>query len=192
MAADLVESSTTLQTLKHDLESFFWVLLWIVLMQVPCSWGLGRRSRFINETMDPRLYGQDQDGGNAKKMFLTHKDSLRKEEFDIPNNTVLHGLLKSLKKIVAARHRLPPDNPNEEAESSYKQGLTYLEDHKKMLKEFRKSLESEWPTKDPAEYQRITVSKSTLAAGQCSSKRSRSTAELDGISLEPSSSKRRG
>jgi len=192
MAADLVESSTTVQTAKHDLESFFWVLLWMVLMQVPCSWSIAERSRFINETMGPRPYGQDENGGKAKKMFLRDDDSLRKGEFDIPNNTALHELLKSLKKIVAARHRLPPDNPNEEAESSYKQGLTYLEDHKKMLKEFRKSLESEWPTKDPAEYQRITASKSTLAAGKCSSKRSRSTAEQDGISLEPSSSKRRG
>ena len=34
MAADLVESSGIKQTFVHDLELFFWVLLWIVLTQV--------------------------------------------------------------------------------------------------------------------------------------------------------------
>jgi len=38
MAAELIKSTNTPQTCAHDLESFFWVLLWIVMAQVETNW----------------------------------------------------------------------------------------------------------------------------------------------------------
>ena len=99
MAVDLVEDPNTLQTLEHDLESFFWVLLWIVLTQVPCSWNIGLRSQFINDTMRPNVYGQS--GGQARKTFLTNPYKLRKTDFDIPHNERLCTFLYKMKDIVA-------------------------------------------------------------------------------------------
>jgi hypothetical protein len=47
MAADFVKRSDIPQTLVHDLESFFWVLLWLVLTKVETNWKGGRLSSFI-------------------------------------------------------------------------------------------------------------------------------------------------
>jgi len=97
MAADLVESPDIRQTLEHDLESFFWVLLWIVLMQVPCSWNISTRSKFIDNTMNPKVY--DRSGGQTKKTFLTADDKLREKDFEIPNNKRLRKLLRAMKTM---------------------------------------------------------------------------------------------
>jgi hypothetical protein len=214
MAADLVECPDTPQTLEHDLESFFWVLLWIILMQVPCTWRIEKRSIFINDTMNPKVYGQS--GGPTKMTFLTNEQKLSQEDFEIPNNERLRSLLEAVKKVVAARHRLPPSRPgdtvydafvrteqktSDEIQREYRKeyakyevGLTFLKDHARMLGTFEAALsaqsEVEWPTNDPAKYQGIMASASTEAACNCGTKRSRSIAEQNGISLPPSSGKR--
>jgi hypothetical protein len=217
MAADLVESPNTLQTLEHDLESFFWVLLWIILTQVPCSWDITIRSKFINDTMRPNVYGQS--GGQAKMTFLT-SDTFR---FEIPNNTTLSELLIALKHTVAARHHPQPSLPGkfwpniakdkkvktqtangeeetktqmelqlEWALTEYHEGLKYLEDHSTMLRQFKEALDDEWPSNDKAVFQGTMAAKSTIQLSNSSSKRSRDVAQRNGTSLlPPSSSKRR-
>jgi hypothetical protein len=204
MAADLVESPNIQQTLEHDLESFFWVLLWIILMQVPCSWNIYTRSGFVDVTMN----------GQTKKTFLT-ADVLHAEDFEIPNNRRLRKFLTAMKTIVAARHRLGPKKPDEDSEynhivdaeaktseedtreySRYTRGLTFLKDHVTMFRAFEIALfgqsDSEWPTNDPAIYQGMVHSTTTDidAVGNSGSKRSRTVAEGNGVFTEPSSSKR--
>jgi hypothetical protein len=217
MAADLVESPDIQQTLEHDLESFFWVLFWIILTQVPCSWNIAIRSKFIEDTINPKVYGQS--GGRAKKTFLTNPFKLLKTDFDIPHNERLHNLLKTMKKLVAARHHPSPrkpenydynpitDDPDTEmtpdqiAEDYKKQyawydrRLTFLKDHGKMRRTFEVALfgpsDSEWPSGDAAIFQGILASRSTIWLGNSGSKRSRTVAEENDIFTEPSSSKRR-
>jgi hypothetical protein len=211
MAVDLMISPNTRQTLEHDLESFFWVLLWIVLKYVPCSWDISRRSDFIYNTMNPKVYGQT--GGYSKKRFLTSDDELRKNDLQIPTNKRLRKLLIRMKTIVAARHRLDPEKSDEDSEDDddidagvktsdemdkehmrYIRGLTFLKDHVMMFRAFKKALrsDSEWPTNDLAMNQGMIHSTTTDAVGKTGSKRSRSLAEQSGIFSEPSSSKRRG
>jgi hypothetical protein len=140
-------------------------------------------------------------------VFLTSRDELRSGQFDIPGNQILHNLLLVLKSTVAARHWLPPLTENEVAnlalsgnrapdlaqeKSDFERRLKLLENHEGMRKIFEKFLAEQWPTDDVAIIQQITASRSTVAVSKASSKRSRSMAERNGISLEPSSSKRRG
>ncbi len=61
MAADLVQRSSIPHTFIHDLESAFWVMLWVVILYMPSSWDIGDRSYFLKETMSPRVY--DNSGG---------------------------------------------------------------------------------------------------------------------------------
>ena len=63
MAADLMGSSDIPQTFVHDLESFFWVMLWIVKTLVPSSWSPSTRSE-IDAIMNPKSCGSE-----AKKLF---------------------------------------------------------------------------------------------------------------------------
>jgi hypothetical protein len=216
MAADLVEDPTIPQKLEHDLESFFWVLFWIILMQVPCSWNTAIRSKFIEDTMNPKVYGQS--GGQAKKTFLTNPFKLLKADFDIPHNESLRDFLRAMKEIVAARHHPPPRNPEDSDSDSitddsdtemtpdqiaedykrqharYDRRLTFLKDHGRMRRTFKVALgpsNQEWPTNDPATYQGIIPTRTTDAVSNCGSKRSRIMAELNGLT-GPSSSKRRG
>ena len=204
MAADLVKSSNTLQTLEHDLESFFWVLLWIILTQVPC-WDIELRSQFINDTMRPNVYGQS--GSQGKITFLT--SNRLQGGFKIPNNTTLPMFLSRVKLTVAARHHLDPSlkkfNPktgdDEKLKSktrdrlkmdltAYHKGLEYLKDHNVMLGQFKDTLHEEWPSNDKAVYQAIIAPKSTIQLSNPGSKWSRSMVEENGtIFFQPSSSK---
>jgi hypothetical protein len=210
MAADLVESPGTRQTFVHDLESFFWVLLWIVLTQVPCNWEIGRRSRFISETMSLKVYGET--GGEAKKIYLRAKENLSEGDIEIPNNTTLRELLKGFMDSVGARHCLPPSKPNpidpaiitgqknindkvDSAYQEYKRGLDYLKDHSLVLRQFEMALDADlrlWPSDDKAVFQQFVPSRSMSWVSNSGSKRARSVAEENGAFTVQSSSKRQG
>jgi hypothetical protein len=212
MAADLVEDPTIPQKLEHDLESFFWVLFWIILMHVPCSWNNAIRSKFIEDTMNPKVYGQS--GGQAKKTFLTNTYKLRKRDFDIPHNERLRTFLHKMKEIVAPRHHPPPDaptttpstptDPNKKTpdletqvenygkeQDEYLRGLKSLQSHDSIRELFEwVDVDQGWPTDDRATYQRRMHSRTADAVSNSGSKRSRDIAEQNGIYLQPSSSKR--
>ncbi len=113
MAADLVKSSDIQHTFIQDLESFFWVLIWIVVTQVKSSWNDRKRTEFLEVTMRPKFFDQNQgkedimssrchteSGGTTKETFLT-STQLTNGKFDIPGNPTLRDLLIALKRIVA-------------------------------------------------------------------------------------------
>ncbi len=56
MAAELVQDPSIPHTLEHDLESVFWVLLWMTLLYMETSWDIGLRSSVLNSTMNPDVY----------------------------------------------------------------------------------------------------------------------------------------
>ena len=99
MAADLVEKLGTAHTLTQDLESVFWVLLWIVLKWVSSSWSDGQRASLL-ETMSSKWF---------KSVFLTSaKLDVEDETFTIPGNPFLCDLLKGVEVTVAERYHRQP------------------------------------------------------------------------------------
>jgi hypothetical protein len=153
MAADLMGSSDIPQTFVHDLESFFWVMLWIVKTLVPSSWDPSTRLE-IDAIMNPKSC--------VKKLFLSGHSTLL-EGLQIPNNTALRGLLISLKAIVGARHHLPPSDKNPatglkmtveefaQLRSNYDKGMKHTKDHTLMLNRIEEFLGQTWPDDDKAE-----------------------------------------
>jgi hypothetical protein len=90
MAGDLdLDQRPRRHTFAHDLESFFCVLVWVVLTHVKPSWHEGLRLYFTT-------------GGIRKMIWLTSPITL--SEFQIPGNPALVELVTEWKEIVATRH----------------------------------------------------------------------------------------
>jgi len=208
MAADLVKSPDVAHTLHHDLESFFWVLLWIILTRVPTSWIDEERSSFVNETMSPRVYRRTR--GTQKRSWLTSGSPLIKEKFQITGNPTLREFAAELLSTVSARYHVEPAltktsslNPfilsggkpkTAEDQASvlldHKTGMKFLNNYNLMLMQFENALKAEWPSNDQAIVQHILPSKSVVHV--YSSKRSRSMVEENGAFNTESASKRNG
>ena len=112
MAGDLVQRLNIRHTFAHDLESFFWVLLWIFLTRVPTHYEDAFRSSFIHSTMNPKVCRGSR--GPLKRIFLLSSSMLGEEEgvFQFPNNPPLGALLVAMKRTVADRYL---DLPSEES-----------------------------------------------------------------------------
>jgi Fungal protein kinase len=197
MAADVVKSSGITQTFVHDLESVFWVLLWITLNYVETSWGIGERSYFCDSVFSMKVFGDS--GGNSKMNFLCNDDAL---SFEIPHNSPLFALLGELKDLLSARHRkIPMAQSKLESKADrlagakrdvYMSQLKHLEDHRGILSLFKTSLDPPniWPVNDKASFQPIVLSKAEENVRQSGTKRLRSMYE-DAVRESSSSSKRR-
>src|SRR5258708_18858235 len=68
MAGDLIQQFNIRHTFAHNLESFFWVLLWIVLTWVPTYYTDAVHSSFIHGMMSLKVCSSS--GGSAKTNFL--------------------------------------------------------------------------------------------------------------------------
>ena len=97
MAAALIEDPETPHTWEHDLESFFWVLIWAVVSYMPTSLTKEKRSNFLKDTMNPKVYGQC--GGGEKRSFLRLKDVPVLE-----HHLYIHNLLEALIDFFAAQY----------------------------------------------------------------------------------------
>ena len=106
MAADLVQRPSIAHTFVHDLESTFWVLLWVTLSYMSTSWGTEERSSFLKETMSPRVYNNS--GGSNKIYFMQSNSAIL--EFSVCNNPILTALLISMKMTLAVRYQQPLSN----------------------------------------------------------------------------------
>jgi hypothetical protein len=111
MAADLVKDPDAHQDTPHDLESFFWVLMWVVVKCVQTSWDQPSRSSFIYDTMSPRVYGHigsettGASGGFAKMNFLQNPFSM--DTLEILQNPALLRLILKWRFTFAERHSPP-------------------------------------------------------------------------------------
>ena len=97
MAADIVASPTTTHTFIYDIESAFWVLLWMAYAYAPNSDGVGTHSSFLKGTMSPRVFA---DTGGKNKLFFLQDDSAL-WEFKVTNNQIFTDLLQGLKSTLA-------------------------------------------------------------------------------------------
>ena len=180
VAADLVECrNTPRQTFVHDLESFFWVLLWIVLTEVRTSWTDERRSSFLKGTMSPEVHSHC--AGQEKTMFLTSSAIMTQSNFQIPKNPTLCHLVHGLYKLVAARHHGPPEeelspydpdrlvrgikkvaeDEHQHAVKNHEGRKKDLNDHSVMLLQFNSALNATWPYSDGASHRPPVESRSS-------------------------------
>jgi Fungal protein kinase len=108
MAGDLVKAPTqTRQTVTHDLESFFWVLMWVVTKTVKTNWMIGEHSSFLKHTMSPEVFGSNGSenaaatGGRSKIDFLSGSAV---DDLSIEGNSALQELIVSWRDAVVARY----------------------------------------------------------------------------------------
>lgn len=110
MAIELIRSPNKPQTFKHDLESFYWVLIWIVVSYMKTEWTEVHRAEFLGDTMNPKIYiddeGNERAEGNGKEAFLLSK-AAGGPSF-IPQNPVLSNLLRELKSLVSIQYKPTP------------------------------------------------------------------------------------
>ncbi|KAF8502325.1 hypothetical protein F5888DRAFT_1871862 [Russula emetica] len=198
MAAELIERPKIRHTFSHDLESFFWVLMWIVVTRVPTTWDESTRSIFINGVMNPKVYSNI--GSTEKSTWLKAGNPLREKGFQIRDNPILHKLAMELYDSVAGQYcprpsdQAPPTKLNpyilsgrilcknpEEEDKNYEIGLTFLKDYDTLLKQFEQALNAEWPSNDKASLQSIARSNASIHFySQSQSKRLRPVADEGG------------
>ena len=173
MAADLVANPNTHQTFVHDLESFFWVLLWVVVTRVKTSWDDIQLSDIVDRTMSSKVYAGC--GTRSKIMFITSNE-LTTTSFEIPKNPTLRDFLTELKTVLAIRHEdRPQKKPNsfraahsdemfEILMKEYNKGMNDLKNHDKILSLFNEALSDirAWPNRDKSSGQPLVASSSAI------------------------------
>jgi hypothetical protein len=189
MAADLVMNPRITQTEEHDLESVFWILLWMCLSYMKTTMPPGLRADILNNTMSPRVH--DGSGGMGKANFMA--SSIALGDLTTPN-CPMADLLKDLHGLLSKRYRPQPkqdsssaspapDRMQSEAEHTV-EGATVdaarrdKVKHEEVLAMLEGFIGKEgWPDNDLAMTQERVVSKEDARTG---SRRSRSCAELHG------------
>lgn len=194
MAGDMVEDPNVVHTFMHDLESAFWVLLYVAMVYVRSSWNIGERSSFIKDTMSPRVFLGT--GGKNKRYFMEARGALR--EFIVTNNRVFTAFLGALKLFFATRYAfmrrdnqasdasnvidasdfivgIDPTAKSTNSQQPSEEWRNALKDHRAILEMFKHALSrNEWPDNDPAERQPLVTSNDVEISMRSSTKRSRS------------------
>ena len=195
MSAELVEDPNAPQTVEDDLESFYWVLLWICLSYMDTNLEPGLRSSILNNTMNPRVYGGT--GGCDKKNFIVNPTSLKNLEVDA--SPVMSKLIKSLHKRLGERYQselsdsellFPSSSTTSDTTSSAIQSAEQSKkavNHEELLQILREALEKgPWGKDDGASPQDIIPSQDEASRFSSRSKRSHSTASrTSGLSVPP-------
>ena len=194
MAAHLVQTPSTPHIPIYDLESVFWVLMWITLTYTHTNWSVGSRSSFLRETMNPRVF---MDSRGTNKLSFMHAHYIL-GNFTVDQNPQLTHLICVLKDILFAYH---DNRASKEAGMAIK-GLKVVQvddleepltHHQEVLQIFNNVLESpNWPDNDEAQRQYIVVSNDVQTSMHSSSKRSREVAEENGVYSLPPPAKRSG
>jgi hypothetical protein len=187
MAADLIEDSTIAHTFVHDLESFFWVLVWVVVSYMRTKWTVGERSSFLKDTMCPKVYGLGS-GGSAKKYFITSH-----QVPPVPRVMPVQVLLVRLAYLFQPRYPESglnglPKSVLEQLPKPYEMFPEGLSNHSKILTLFSDVFrQGGWPDDDAAELQPRLPSTVELRALRTGSAMSRSQAERSGVVVLPPS-----
>lgn len=200
MAADLVQSSTIPHSFVHDLESAFWVLVWVAVSFMQGNWSAEEVSSFLRDTMSPRAYNSS--GGRSKLFVMQIGNSIGYEVLD---NKPLTTLIEELRRVLSSRHQLMLDTPTSinalvvkasiekttttvPAETQHVKNAELeanrdcLKNHHVILGMIKAALNaSGWPSDDAAERQPILMSDSCWSSARSSSKKALSVARENGV-----------
>jgi hypothetical protein len=115
MSITLVRDSCAIQTFVDDLESFFYVILWLAWRFSSSSMSPPDLTSFINLILDPAQYQGTR--GNSKANFLiSHTDLIGLSFTERP----LLQLLNDFATIFVVRYEKQPSNEEYEALTSRK------------------------------------------------------------------------
>ncbi len=149
MAINILKKKDAIHVPEHDLESFFWVLVWVVLRHTYHDDSEGDEA-----CGNVFIYGNDKQSYTTKLGFLGDDDTY----LGVKDNAPLTQLLREFKDIMRYRHNMQaPPVP-----------LT----HDTVLAIFDKALDMEgWPTDDEARPVVLQSKKTTnVNRGQTASK----------------------
>jgi hypothetical protein len=107
MSAALVKNKQALHTFVNDLESFFYVILWLVLMYSASSLMTEECTAFMQQVLDPEQY--DGTGGSTKTDFLQGRSTLQDITFKSPNQPSLKKLLIDLATLFSVHYEAAPN-----------------------------------------------------------------------------------
>ena len=173
MAAGLVEKPDILQMFVHDIESAFFLLLWMALLFVNSSWQNPRLSSFINDIFHPPVFGGS--GGSVKVMFMQLEQL---ETLKFPGNAHLANLLRAWQSTLAVHYTKRPERDLCDDSEKFDLKDVILCVHPRFLKI------QGWPTNEPAAKQNVVLSHAEKRSLPTSSKRCReAAAEFEGNTL---------
>jgi hypothetical protein len=184
----------------HDLESAFWVLVWMAVSFMRGNWSTEEVSSFLKETMSPRVYNLS--GGRTKLFFMQIGNPIG---YNVLDNRPLTMLLEELRSVLSSRHQLPLDEPTcvnalvvraeikntttiASAETvrfknaEREENIDCLTDHCVILGMIKTALNlPDWPSDDAAERQPLLMSDSCWSSARSSSKKALSVARENGV-----------
>jgi hypothetical protein len=158
MFAALVKNKQAPHTFVNDLESFFYVILWLVLMYSASSLMTEERTAFMQQVLDPEQYNDT--GGSTKTDFLQACSTLWDITFKNPNRPSLQKLLIDLATLFSVRYEAAPDQtawdlliglPEAKQEQlparQYEIHLEHLKSHQCVIQLISKATQdvSKWP-----------------------------------------------
>ena len=168
MSVALVNNSDAPHTFVDDLESVFYVILWLSVMYSPNSLSPAEHMSFIKSVLDPEQFGSM--GGTAKADFLQECTTLWQLKFD--GRPKLQPLLMNLATFLSVRYEDKPTKDDLDMLATfeglqthkewlpawtYKKRSTDLESHSYIIKVITEYIQcpNEWPNKDPATRQSL-------------------------------------
>ncbi|KZT23571.1 hypothetical protein NEOLEDRAFT_1170694 [Neolentinus lepideus HHB14362 ss-1] len=153
LAIDRLEEHPGNHELHHDIESGYWVLLWVVLRHTECEvkeWG---KTRPGSECVTRILDGEN---GTSKISFLCNAEVV------VHGNKPLTRLLERLKYLVSLRYI----NKVLRAELTEQKVILPELTHETVIKEFEEALKcDDWPTADSAVRFSASEKEETVARG---------------------------
>ncbi|KAI9430530.1 hypothetical protein H4582DRAFT_1823919 [Lactarius indigo] len=108
MVVDLIGNPKINQTFIHDIESAFFVLLWMATHYVQAKLQTDHLSGLVNSVFHPQIFGSS--GGPGKIMFMRGEEEL--DGLVFRDNAPLTQLLCTLKELLAVHHRKWPEAPH--------------------------------------------------------------------------------
>jgi len=160
IAGDLVEDPETPQMVEHDLESIFWVLLWVCLLYMKSNMKERIRSSIIKGTMSPPVYS-GSGGVNKSNIMTTH---LPLQKLETETNPAMAKLLIRLHELLGERYMKCTEGSTVDATQSDE----VLNKHEGVLTLLHNAIydayDDWWPECDPAEPQELVVSTRSLRA----------------------------
>ena len=162
MLAALVKNNNALHTFVDDLESFLYVILWLMLMYSPSSMMVDDRTTFMQQVMDPVQFANV--GSTIKADFLQGRSVLWELKFENPSQPGLQKLLMDLAMLFSIWYEPVPDK--ETWGPLLDLAIQWYEDHRQHLQSHQHVIQlisgtitnvTQWPTSDYAVWQMLLL-----------------------------------
>ena len=149
MSGVLVYFKMAPHTVEDDLESFFWVLVWVAVMYSPSTLTEGAQALLMGQTFNPEAV--ERSGGHAKAMFLQAPMALRTMRFQDERGNNCRGALKELclrlAGVLAGRYSGGESGSGSDSWEAFTAGPKATHGELRALFE-RGPSEKDWPEKD--------------------------------------------